>query len=333
VERLEREHDDAVERLEASARADREQLAERLRQEHELALAKARGEARKRIDAVEAELAATREEIARLTEHTERDRAQLETLRHEYEQAADTLRRDHQRQVETLRREYEQAAETLRHEHQRTLLLNEQESRRLAEQLREQIEQARTQQLWLQEELERETARLQQKLEDEYQRGMAVGEQHVLPRLDALHLQLDAAGAEKRRIEQLLEQTAAAHARGMGELMAERANAERALTDAVGKKNQVLKAFADQGAEVRALQETVRTLSAVAAEGRLAREVAAEMQRVLIALDDRARYLLTLTSLDAVHRDEVEGVRKDILRAAVLAQQLGQPPSRPGPAV
>ncbi|HUF25068.1 MAG TPA: PAS domain-containing protein [Vicinamibacterales bacterium] len=284
LERRDREYREAVERLEASARAERGQLTDRLQQDYEITLATERGEARKRIDAAEVELAATCEEIVRLTGQAERDRAQLAALQREYAQTVDTMRGDHQRQVEALRREEEELREALRQEHQHTLALNEQEIPRQAEQLHDQIEQARTQQLWLQEEFARETARMRQELAD-----------------------------------------------GVSVRMADHAHAERLLTDAVARKHQALKAFADQGAEVRALQETVRTLSAAAAEGRLARAVAPELHRVLIALDDRARYLLTLTSLDDVHRDEVEGVRKEILAAAALAQQLGQPPAQTGP--
>ena len=70
------------------------------------------------------------------------------------------------------------------------------------------------------------------------------------------------------------------------------------------------------------LTESLRILSPLARSGRIARELAGELHEVLTSLNERTRYLLSVTGWDAVHRQQLEAVRKDVVRAAILGQQM-----------
>jgi hypothetical protein len=84
----------------------------------------------------------------------------------------------------------------------------------------------------------------------------------------------------------------------------------------------VVKALADQRVELQRWQDAATELEPLAAAGRLAGDVAGELQEVLIHVDERAKFVLTLCSSDAVPRAEIETLRADALRAASLARQF-----------
>ena len=84
----------------------------------------------------------------------------------------------------------------------------------------------------------------------------------------------------------------------------------------------MVKALADQRVELQRWQDAATELEPLAAAGRLAGDVAGELQEVLIHVDERAKFVLTLCSSDAVPRAEIETLRADALRAASLARQF-----------
>jgi len=108
----------------------------------------------------------------------------------------------------------------------------------------------------------------------------------------------------------------------VAEYAADRAQAERALGEAIMKKNQILKVLADQRIELTRLSDASRTLEPLAAAGRLAVDVARELEEVTTEIDGRVKFLLGLCDLEAASRSELEALRAESLRAASLARQF-----------
>src|SRR5262249_13604132 len=103
---------------------------------------------------------------------------------------------------------------------------------------------------------------------------------------------------------------------------ADRAEADRSLGEALFKKNQIAKTLADQRIELDQWRETARELETLATAGRLALHVSREIHELVATLDDRARFLLSVSALDASCRPEVERLRADAMPPASLARQL-----------
>ena len=101
-----------------------------------------------------------------------------------------------------------------------------------------------------------------------------------------------------------------------------RTESDRSLGEAMFKKNQIAKTLADQRVELDEWREAARGLEPLAAAGRLALHISRELHEMVASLDDRARFLLSVSSLDATHRPEVEQLRVEAMRAASLARQL-----------
>jgi hypothetical protein len=141
-------------------------------------------------------------------------------------------------------------------------------------------------------------------------------------RIASLQLELGQAVSDQMRLQTLVAQGEGRQKRVVAEYAADRAQAERALGEAIFKKNRVLKALADQRVELQRWQDAATELEPLAAAGRLAADVAGELHEVLRQIDEQAKFVLTLCSSDAVPRAEIETLRADALRAASLARQF-----------
>ncbi|MET0214206.1 MAG: hypothetical protein ABW292_14445, partial [Vicinamibacterales bacterium] len=141
-------------------------------------------------------------------------------------------------------------------------------------------------------------------------------------RIANLQLELAQAVSDQMRLQAAAAQGEGRLKRLVAEGGADRAQAERALGEAIFKKNKVVKALADQRVELQRWQDAATELEPLAAAGRLAGDVAGELQEVLAHVDEQAKFVLTLCSSDAVSRAEIETLRADALRAASLARQF-----------
>ena len=195
------------------------------------------------------------------------------------------------------------------------------------------------------------TRRLELALEEETRRRQSLEEIQVdLDREvqhDRLALMLEQSDAERQRIEaehdaaqaQFEQSLAEAHQqqqrlkeqlsvsetsreRLLAECVVDRAAAERALGEAVRKVQQSRKTLADQRIEAQGLYDYMRTIEALAEFGRLALQIAPELQSVVATLDAQAGRVLGLSSLDANYRDAVEGLRDQARYLASLARRL-----------
>jgi len=196
------------------------------------------------------------------------------------------------------------------------------------------------------------TRRLELALEEETRRRQSLEEiQMDLDRevqRDRLAVMLEQSDAERQRIEaeheaaqaQLEQSLAEAHQqqqklkerlsasetsreRLVAECVVDRAAAERALGEAVRKVQQSRKTLADQRIEAQGLFEHMRTIEPLAEVGRLALQIAPELQSVVAKLDAQAGRLLGLSSLDANYRDAVEVLRDQARYLASQARRLG----------
>jgi PAS fold len=140
-----------------------------------------------------------------------------------------------------------------------------------------------------------------------------------------LQAEVAIAVAEQKRVGTLLARAEAEQQRLVAGHAADRAEAERTLGEAIFKKNETLKTLTDQRIELQQWFDQACTLEPLAATGRLAVDIAGELQTILTKVDDRAQFLLGLSQLEASYRPEVEGLRAEALRAASLARQLGAP--------
>ena len=165
-------------------------------------------------------------------------------------------------------------------------------------------------------------ARLEQRLAEDHQRALLVKEHEQRELMANLQGELALAMVEQKRLKTLLSRSQADQRQLAAEHTADRAETERTLGQAILKKNQMLKAFADEKVELQRLQDAARELEPLAAAGRLAIDIGAEFQALASEVDARAKFLLGLCSLDVDYRAEMETLRTDALRAASLARQL-----------
>jgi hypothetical protein len=141
-------------------------------------------------------------------------------------------------------------------------------------------------------------------------------------RIASLQSELGQAVSDQMRLQTLVAQGQSRQKRVVAEYAADCAQSERALGEAILTKNRVLKALADQRVELQRWQDAATELEPLAAAGRLAADVAGELQEVLRQIDEQAKFVLTLCSSEAASRAEIETLRADALRAASLARQF-----------
>jgi chromosome segregation ATPase len=127
---------------------------------------------------------------------------------------------------------------------------------------------------------------------------------------------------------QTLMGTEASQARGPEKGVASHDETDATLQDEIPGHGRVLKAFADQRSELRRWQEAAIQLEPLAAAGRLAIDLARDLQETLGHVDARTRFLLTLCSSEGIPRSAIETLRADALRAASLARQFTSPTVR-----
>jgi hypothetical protein len=163
---------------------------------------------------------------------------------------------------------------------------------------------------------------LERRLAQEYERTMAARDRERTELLANLQADLAVAVADQRRLQSLVARAETEHHRLIAAHAADRADADRALGEALLKKHQIAKTFADQRIELDQWRETARELETLATAGRLAVHVSRELHELIATLDDRARFLLSVSALDAGCRHEVERLRADAMHAASLARQL-----------
>lgn len=140
--------------------------------------------------------------------------------------------------------------------------------------------------------------------------------------LNVLQSKLAGAAAEHVRLEDLLEEQERRRKALVATHSAERAEAERALAAASMEREQALKELADQRAQLHSLDENTRRLEPLASAGRLALEVAHELQCRVAAVSAGARSLLPRCSETSPDRQQIEALLGETDRAASLARQF-----------
>jgi chromosome segregation ATPase len=143
---------------------------------------------------------------------------------------------------------------------------------------------------------------------------------------DRRHLQstLDESLAERQEFELAVKQRAANRQRLLSEQATARVRVESALAEATSRNDQLTKLLADQGLDLQRTEENARRLESLAAAGRVALDVARELQTIVGELDARTKDLLAECPLEADAREDVEGFRSAAIRAASLARQIVQ---------
>ncbi|PYR45971.1 MAG: hypothetical protein DMF89_23830 [Acidobacteria bacterium] len=141
-------------------------------------------------------------------------------------------------------------------------------------------------------------------------------------------LQLEQALATERRAIQLLEQEKAA--------TLEAHRAQMALTaDSEAERARLARTLADHDVTVQALADQARRLAPLAAAGRVARDVAAQLQDMIQDVDVRTTRILAQCPLDAPTRGDLERLRARAISAGLLTHEVldaaaeldGTPPS------
>jgi len=142
--------------------------------------------------------------------------------------------------------------------------------------------------------------------------------------MDALRTQLEQSLAERQEFESAIKQRAANRQRLLSEHATARVRVEGALAEATSRNEQLTKLLADQGLDLQRTEEIARHLESLAAAGRVALEVARELQTIVGELDARTKDLLAECPLEADEREDMEGFRSAAIRAASLARQIVQ---------
>ena len=167
-------------------------------------------------------------------------------------------------------------------------------------------------------------AEIERQLAQEHQRAVAVRDRERAEIIANLQAELALANADQKRLQTLLGRAEADHHRLVAAHASERAAAERSLGEVTFKRSQVVKALADQRVELQQWRDTACALEPLANVGRVAMQLAREMHDLVANLDDRAKFLLSVSLVDANYRPEVEALRADAMRAASLARQLSR---------
>ena len=135
---------------------------------------------------------------------------------------------------------------------------------------------------------------------------------------------LDESLAERQEFELAVKQRAANRQRLLSEHATARVRVEGALSEARSRNEQLTKLLADQGLDLQRTEENGRRLESLAAAGRVALDVARELQTIVGELDARTKDLLAECPLEADQREDMEGVRTAAIRAASLTRQIVQ---------
>jgi hypothetical protein len=132
---------------------------------------------------------------------------------------------------------------------------------------------------------------------------------------DSINCELDDLRAERRFLEfaavPLLD-----HPDGVPSILA---NA-RDRSETLGLE----KALADSRVEHDAVHESMRRLESMAAVGRLALDLGAQLQAAASSVDRRSRELLERSALTAPERTALEALRREAVAVASLARQMAQ---------
>jgi len=311
----------------AREREERERSAAAEHAGHERALSEARARAEELVN-VQAEL-----ERALAEEQSERDRtvagrhAELERMLADEKARAEEAAEAHRRALAGLDAELSRAVAEQQH---LAAVVSDRdvEQRRLADELdavRSELERVRAehaQQGDIAKDQAATIAALEQRLAREHDQTLSSREQEHRSIIAHLQAELALSMADQQRVQALLAQSEAEQKRLVAEYAADRGQAERALGEAMLKKNQILKVLADQRVELRQLADNSRSLEPLAAAGRLAVDVGRELQELTAEIDSRARFLLSLSTLESSYRSELETLRAEAIRAASLARQF-----------
>ncbi len=119
---------------------------------------------------------------------------------------------------------------------------------------------------------------LDRRLSNALDQALATRESANRERIANLQLELAQAVSDQMRLQASAAQGEGRLKRLVAEYGVDRAQAERALGEAIFKKNRVLKTLADQRVELRRWQDAATELEPLAAAGRLAADVAGELQ-------------------------------------------------------
>lgn len=253
-------------------------------EQHERGTAKER-DAGEQLEAIRAELAQTAAECQRLSAAmTEQEASYQQLIAEQYEQ---------------------QRAQTERHQ-----LDLQQRDRQLQQQLdalQRQVSETGGERERVQGLLKEQEAAYQRLLDDQAEQERVLTEQHRLDvqarvrdsqqQLDGLHLQVTDLTTELSRVQGLLS-----------------ASAER--------QRAMAQELADGCVELRFKDLATAQLTPFAAAGRLALEVGAELQRAMETIDRGAAALLAQCGVDAPLRAELETLRGEAIKAAMLVGQL-----------
>ena len=128
-------------------------------------------------------------------------------------------------------------------------------------------------------------------------------------------LQLEQALTNERRALETLEQEKAAA------IEAHRVHIAR-TADTEAERVRLTRAVADHDVTVQALADQARRLAPLAAAGRVARDVASQLQAAIQDVDVRAGRMLAQCPLDAPTRADLERLRARAISASVLAHEV-----------
>ena len=331
-EQLQREYSDARAALDSTARLlsetkhERQALEDGLRQAHDFAVGSLREEGQRRAHEHDLALAALRQESHRLQQEHELAVEALRKESHRREQELElslaALRehgRDREREFESRTADARQAQERLQQKYD--AVLAELHSGILPAPKEASEQQAAGEQLRQEHELALATLH-ENNRRREQQLQAQLAEAHAAQ--ERLRRDYDAALAELHKNALLMAGTDGQPGprRSAVEPAVEAPLDVTLLADAVSQKNHAIRTNIDMCSELETLHESLVALSPLAVAGRIGRELGSELQRILVSLNARTRRVLTLTSLEADGREELETLRKDVLRAWILGQQL-----------
>jgi chemotaxis protein MotB len=157
------------------------------------------------------------------------------------------------------------------------------------------------------------------------QRRLADEAAQATRRVAAVEAELAQALSSQQAIVSRLKEMETAERRRAEQSATERAHTEEALLASALRQEQLAKSLADNRIELDALNEQLRLTETMVASAWLAAGVGRELQRYVVSIEARTKYLLGQSSLEAGTRTDVEALRVDAVRAASLARQITRP--------
>jgi len=137
-----------------------------------------------------------------------------------------------------------------------------------------------------------------------------------------LNLQLEQ--TEHKRVTDEQQAELGALRSSIAQLNQDRERVVHELRDAVSRQHDAEKGLADYRLELQSFDMAVRRIEPLAAAGRAACDIAAELVTLAGDIDARAAYLVAESPRDATSREQVEQLRADAVRAGSLARQILQ---------